>query len=392
MQTFISDLYDESDLKIITPDDGYHYFFAYYDMRATGTNGRHLAHRVKFMDRLPTAGDVAELGYLEDGKFVKFAETTAWNFQQGAMLQYHPFLDNTVYYNVCENGKFTCVTHNYVTGEKKYAEMATACVSPDGKWGLAVNFGRIFAFRAGYGYAGFVDENADVNAPENDGVFLVDMQTGKAKLLISYPQLLQKSGYTQEDKIVVNHITFNPTSNQFNMLVRRFPTPKKFWSTALLIGDLDGNVQSVIQDGYYSHYWWTGENTILAYCSVDGDKTRNLHEINVQSGRYKTYDIPYLHGEGNRDVHCSLSPDKSFIMGDGYTLDEYRYLMLRNQKTGEEKCAFKIYSPSLITGDIRCDLHARFVWGGKYISFDTTHNGKRQIALLATDKIKNWIK
>ncbi len=27
---------DIKDIKIITPDDGAHYFFAYYDMRATG--------------------------------------------------------------------------------------------------------------------------------------------------------------------------------------------------------------------------------------------------------------------------------------------------------------------------------------------------------------------
>lgn len=394
MRKFISEIYKESDLKIITPDDGYHYFFAYYDMRATGKNGKHLAHRVSFMDRIPTQNDVAELGYLDEGKFVKFAETSAWNFQQGAMLQYHPFLENTVYYNVCEDGKFMTVTHNFVTGEKKYADMATACISPDGKWGLAINFGRIFAFRAGYGYAGFIDKNEDINAPKNDGVFLVDMQSGKAKLLISYEQLLEKSGYLKEDKIVVNHITFNPTSKKFNMLVRRFPTAEKFWSTALVVGDLDGNVYEVLPDGYYSHYWWTGEDTLLAYCSVDGDKTRSLYEVNVKNHCYKKYDMDYLYGEGNRDVHCSLSADGSYIIGDGYPLGKppYQYQMLRNQKNGEEICLFQIASHPDCVGDIRCDLHTRHIWEGRYISFDTTFQGKRQIAILPTDKIKEIIK
>ena len=112
-------------VRIITPDDGYHYFFAYYDMRATGNgiNERHLCHRVSFFDRLPTSDDVCELGYIDGGKFVKFAETTAWNFQQGAMLQYHPTRENTVFYNVCENGKFMTVTHNFETGEKKYTDI-----------------------------------------------------------------------------------------------------------------------------------------------------------------------------------------------------------------------------------------------------------------------------
>lgn len=394
MQRFISDFCDESALKIITPDDGYHYFFGYYDMRATGKNGKHLAHRVAFMDRLPTADDIAELGYLENGKFVKFAETTAWNFQQGAMLQYHPFLENTVYYNVCENGQFRGVTHNFVTGEKKYADRATACVSPDGKWGLSINFGRVFSFRAGYGYAGFIDENANVNAPANDGVYLVNMESGKSKLLISYSDLLPKSGYLAEDKIVVNHLTFNPTSKKFNMLVRRFPTSQKFWSTALVVGDLDGNVYEVLPDGYYSHYWWTGENTLLAYCSVNGDKTRNLYEVNVIDRSYQMYDMPYLHGTGNRDVHCSLSADATYLLGDGYPLGNppYQYQMLRNQRTSEEVCLFQIASAPNAVGDIRCDLHTRHIWNGTHISFDTTLHGKRQIAVLPVDIFQKKIR
>ena len=118
MSEIISDFKDE--VKIITPKDEYHYFFAYYDMRATGNgiNQRHLTHRVKFMDRLPEASDVCELGYLEDGEFIKFAETTAWNFQQGAMLQYHPTKEGVVYYNAMRDGEFTTVTHDLKSGEK----------------------------------------------------------------------------------------------------------------------------------------------------------------------------------------------------------------------------------------------------------------------------------
>ena len=38
-------------IKIIIPQDGAHYFFAYYDMRATqGEGSSHLAHRVPSMD------------------------------------------------------------------------------------------------------------------------------------------------------------------------------------------------------------------------------------------------------------------------------------------------------------------------------------------------------
>ena len=206
-KTFLSDIYQQA--QIITPDDDAHYFFGYYDLRAS-QGSRHLCHRVQFMDRLPVAEDVAELGYLEDGEFIPFATTTAWNFQQGALLQYHPTKKDTVYYNVYEDGKFSTVTHNYATGEKRYTDRPVACISPDGKWGMAVNFGRIYDFRPGYGYAAAKDPYADVNIPAQDGIFLTDMETGKSKMLVNYEVLAKAAGFTENQKVLVNHITFNP--------------------------------------------------------------------------------------------------------------------------------------------------------------------------------------
>lgn len=383
MQKIISDFYKSEDIKIITPDDGYHYFFAYYDMRATGEKGKHLVHRVKFWDRLPTAEDVAEIGYLDDGKFVKIAETTAWNFQQGAMLQYHPFIENTIYYNVCENGEFKTVTHNFVTGEKQYTDMATACVSPDGKWGLSVNFGRIYAFRPGYGYAAFVDENADVNHPENDGIYLTDMQSGKSKFLISYKDLAPISGFSEDLKILVNHITFNRTSDRFVALVRNFPTPGVMWSTSMIIGDLKGNCYSVIKNSYFSHYHWVSGNEIIAHCKPNGFEKPSMYNINVDTKEITEYDMPYFNEGHLGDIHCNISPDGNYIIGDGYPIEGYRNLLAYSLKTGKSRTLLKAKTAEDIAkGDFRCDLHARFIWGGKAISFDSTHNNKREVVLL----------
>ena len=61
--------------------------------------------------------------------------------------------------------------------------------------------------------------------------------------------------------------------------------------------------------------------------------------------------------------------------------------MAYSLRTGEsrELLRAKTNQPSVV--DIRCDLHARFVWNGKYISFDTLHNDRREIALIATDAL-----
>ena len=389
MQNLINNCKHE--VKIITPNDGYHYFFAYYDMRATGEDGRHLCHRVPFMDRLPVAEDVAEVGYLEDGKFYHIGETTAWNFQQGAMLQYHPFEKNTVYYNVCEDGKFQTVTHNFETGEKKYADRATACVSPDGKWGLAVNFGRIYDFRPGYGYAGFKDEYSEVNAPHEDGVFLVDMEKGTSKQILFYDTLAPISGFNKEDKVLVNHITFNTASDRFVMLVRNFQRhgSNMGWSTSMVVSDIEGNAHTVLPNTYVSHYHWLNAEQIVAHCTVEGDK-KGMYLVNTTDGTWIEYDMPYFHEEGNTDIHCNFSPDGRYIIGDGYphAENQHRYLLAYDVKTGKSCTLLSAKTDFPVTNDIRCDLHARFVWGGKYISFDTTHNDRREIALISSEVLK----
>ena len=367
MENFISNHY--RNCTIITPDDGAQYFFGYYDMRAVDENGRHLCHRVAFEDRLPLSDDVCEVGYLEQGVFYKIGQTTAWNFQQGAMLQYHPFLKNTVYYNVCENGKFMGLIHNYETGEKRYAERALACVSPDGKWGLSVNFGRIYDFRPGYGYAAFEDSNADINAPADDGVFLVNMESGKATLISSYADIAPLSGFdVNREKILVNHITFNTASDRFVMLVRNFRTEDApYWLTSMMIGDLDGNVHTVLERTYVSHYFWTSAEHILAHCTVSGDK-KSMYSISVNDGEAVEYDMEYFHGgDYNPDIHCNTSPDEAYIIGDGYPIDGYRRLMAYRLSDGAETELLKVktYTPNDII-DIRCDLHARFVAGGRY--------------------------
>ena len=369
-------------IKIITPKDEYFYFFGYYDLHPTQQGDkRHLCHRTTFMDRIPKAEDTCELGYLEDGKFVKFAETTAWNFQQGAMLTYHPTKENTVLYNTVKDGKFVTAIHNYATGEITYANRPSATYSGNGDYSLSVNFGRIFDFRKGYGYAGFKDENADVCVPENDGVFIVDLKSGESRLLVSYRDLLEESGFELDDKVMVNHITICPDADKYLMLVRAMRKDGTAWDTSMMVGDLSGNLKTILHRTYVSHYYWLSPDEIAAHTTVDGDKTRGLYIVNAHTGATKTVESFYF-TEFYCDIHCSLSPDGRYIIGDGYPKGGYRQILSIDRVTGKSKIILAAKSPDPAHPDIRCDLHARFAFDGKYVSFDTTaDDGRREIAV-----------
>ena len=269
--------------------------------------------------------------------------------------------------------------------------MAAASVSPDGKYGVAVNFSRIFDFRKGYGYPGFEDEFANEKCPKEDGVFLIDMETGKSKLIISLEQLASVSGFDEEDKLLINHITFSTGSDKFNMLVRSFPREGGTWLTTLVVGDIYGNLKVLLKKDYISHYWWASNEEIIAHTTTpNGEHT--LCSIFMDGKIVKTQKADNEYGELNfslkgKDIHCSLNPDKKYIMGDGYPREkiDYRPILAVSTKTGECRKILEVYSEPLENddSDIRCDLHMRFTRDGKYITFDTIHNDKRQIAKFA---------
>jgi len=363
-------------LRPLSPDDG-HYFFGYYDLQPYSADGlRHLCHRVDLIDRLPLPGDTAELGFLESGKFHAVAQTKAWNFQQGAMLQCAG--GSSILYNIFENGAFSCAIHDLATGRIRTLSLPLATVNLKSGLGLSINFSRVYDFRPGYGYACLPDPFAGVNAPAEDGVFFVDLNTGAARQIISYRDLAEsfpQAPYTTRCKIIVNHITFNPSGDRFIFLLRNFPTGDIPWITSLFASDLDGNVKKLTNFCFNSHYNWKNDEELLIESDHLG-KT-GLHLFDVESGEAKFMDAPEMNSHG---IHILYSPDRRYLLGDRYPDgDNYRALYLHDVGGNKSTLLAKVYSPPDISGDIRCDLHARWGPDGKFVSFDTTHNGRRGI-------------
>ena len=93
--------------KKLTPDDGMHYFFGYYDRNPWNkSQTKHLALRVDQDDRIPERGETAELGYVtpEKQEFVSLTTTLAWCHQQGCMNLWHPDNPDCFIYNDYASG------------------------------------------------------------------------------------------------------------------------------------------------------------------------------------------------------------------------------------------------------------------------------------------------
>lgn len=364
----------------ISPNDGYHYFFGYYDIPALTPDDRyHLTNRVRFMDRLPTPEDVNELGIIDvqTGSFYKFAESHAWNFQQGSLLQWRANSSNEVVYNTFENGAYHAVVYNVQTGMRRVYDYPIANVSPNGKYGVCVNMSRIYDFRPGYGYCNIKDSWASVNAPFDDGLRLLDLETGESKMLFSYRDLedqLVSEPEFKDNKIVIDHVNFNTTSDRFVFLLRNFPEKGEKWGTIIASSDLGGKLFQWSHYTVASHYHWKDDRTIVIY--ADCGEGLTIYETEDLNGKHKAYKKEYFPD----DIHCSYSLDRRFIVGDGYpAADGYRDIYLYCFETDRIKSVCRVYSPFLSDMDIRCDNHCRWMHDGKSITFDGIHEGFRGI-------------
>ena len=368
----------------ITPPDE-HWFFGYYDIPAFAPDeSKHLALKVPFMDRLPTANDVAELYAINllDGSTSCIGSTRSWNFQQGCFAQWIPAIPNTVIWNVQRDGGcgYGAIIKNLATGEERQIDRPVATVAPDGKHDMSINLDRLYNFRPGYGYAKQRDPWFNENHPADDGIYLTDLQTGTSKLVLSLDALwtFTKDYFGGVDqKICVNHINFNTDGSRFVFLLRNFS--ESGWKTATLTAKMDGSELYLLSDyAYASHYYWVDAHTLSIHSS--GKELGNLGD--------QLYELTDLCHEGHAvdpdfflaDGHVSYSPNREWVLYDSYPKEDgCRELYLYDLKTrrGGLLGRYKIMPYSLV--DLRCDLHP--VWGpsGERISFDSVHEGFRGI-------------
>jgi len=385
-------------IKRITPVFE-HFFFGYYDLRTMNANeNEHLALKVPFIDKLPGKNDKAAVCIIkENGSIKQLDETYAWNFQQGAHLQYRPGYENQVIYNIYDraDGLYKAVIYDLKTAEKKHLPLPVANVSPNGDKALSLNFSRLHDYRPGYGYCHKKDPHFDEVKPQYDGVFSIDLDSGKYELIISYQQLwdmFAKGTKNEKDKLVVNHVCINPEGSRFLMLLRFFSNTAP-WPTLTLTADLNGeNIHKIF--GFGSHYHWKDSRHLVVTGINTHDKPEKFHttayEIEDITGNYKPIDRDFF----NDDGHCSYSPERKYMLYDSYASRKfpYRKLMIYDLENGKgTNLAYLYANPDLYNNikDCRCDLHPRWSPQGNYITFDSIHEGFRGIYCIdASEAIK----
>ncbi len=156
-------------VRQITRGPKFHWF-GYYDKLQFDPSGRYvLSMEVDFEGRTPTVHDSIRLGMVDlkdHDRWIELGSTRAWGWQQGCMLQWIPGSKNEVIWNDLDQGRFVSHVLDVRSGKRRTLPQPVYTLSPDGRTGLGLDFGRLQFLRPGYGYYGVEKDHAADKAPQ----------------------------------------------------------------------------------------------------------------------------------------------------------------------------------------------------------------------------------
>ncbi|MFW5983019.1 MAG: hypothetical protein ACOCQ4_00845 [bacterium] len=378
-------------------------FFGYHDKTPfSSDNSRILAMSVKASDqRADSECTSMKLGYFEKdasgrfcNKFIPFSETTTWGWQQGCMLQWNPSdPDNEVVFNKLIDGKYGAVIFNLKTKQNiKKFDMPVYSVSSDGKFAVTLNFSRLGRLRPGYGYRLLPDKTNDQDAPRDDGLFLMDLNSGEKFLLLNLADLADEIS-RKNCQHYVNHATFSPDGKRI-VFFHLWVDQAENRNMRFLCYNLESKcIEKIEIKDKVSHYCWHSDSKILA--TVQSGKINNwqffFYTLNEKNVWEKT---PAFVGM-NTDGHPMKSPVEEEMFVSDSRLNRFRedQVVLFNPYNYKTLKVARFVIPFQYNGIVRCDLHPRWDREGRYVVVDTIKKGKRAMAVIEIeDNQKKLIK
>ncbi|TYA78364.1 right-handed parallel beta-helix repeat-containing protein [Seonamhaeicola marinus] len=370
----------------ITNNDKEHLFASYYGINSFSQNQKYVTVlETDVKNRIPTEEDPAILGLvnLETHKFEPIATTKAWNFQQGCMAHWlGTSPDSLIIYNDLRQDKLVSVILNVHTKKEiKVLDRPVSAVSPDGKKAISLNFSRLSITRKAYGYGGNgQDPQENVQLPKNDGLFLMDLSSGKSKLIVPIDKVKEIiHEFTPEDLVYFNHTLISRDGTKVFWLARTLPS----WKTTALTANINGtDIKRCFPDDWGgSHFDWLNGKELMVTTKYNTEQHAHVLFTAGQND-YKRLGKGLLDYDG----HGTFSPNAKWMVTDTYpSKNREQKIYLMDMRTEAVLPIGRFQQPKEYTGGWRCDIHCRWSPKGDIIGFNSTHNGSRQVYILKLD-------
>ncbi len=398
------------------------YFFGYFNTPQVSADGtRLLALRVSRFDRVPEPDDVAEVGWFEIGTaapvFHKIGESTAFNWQQGAMLQFlGPDFDTRVIWNHFDGSAYRARILDLRSGEHRDVP-AIYSPFPDGKAAVTVDFERHAWCRRGYSYGNVMKPEKNVPVVSGDAIWKVDLETGRSRPIVQLSDMMRLCPHSSMDGAThyLEHTTVNPSGSHF-VFLHRWRHDNGIHSRLLAANSDGGDVRILNDSGRMSHFCWASDTVLLGYggrANAVNALRRNRALLKMifrplmpfykrmvkdSSGLAKslTGDAYYLFDVENpgqlrlvapsmraEDGHPAMLPGGRHFVTDTYARAAHGQrprLFVVNLETDTHQVLDELGSISAYDETpVRCDLHPRVSPSGDIVSIDTMDGGWRRV-------------
>jgi hypothetical protein len=359
-------------------------FFFYQCLQFDPTGRYVLGMRVYFQNRLVEPTDRADIGFIDlkdRFKWTKIGETTAWNWQQGARLQWRPGSDEILWNDRSEDGKkYVCRLYNFRTGNKRTLPRPIYDLSPDGATALTHDFERMK--HGGTAYVGIDDAYKSQYAPKNTGIWKMNMDTGNAELIMSLERMsgiAYPNGHPSSGCLYFFREGWNPSGTRFIAFLK---DPDNGLSKAFSMTSDGTDVRYLYSDP--THHSWQDDDHILDFghhTPPGGSSPLGGYFLFKDDG---TGEAKNLLWATDYNGHNSYVPrfGADWIISDTYDIGGFQYLFMYHRPT-------KLFVPlaklrtTAEDGIHRVDLHPRLSRDGRMVSIDSTYEGLgRQIYII----------
>jgi hypothetical protein len=355
---------------------GYTGFFFYQCLQFDATGRYLLGMRVYFQNRLVVPADRADIGFIDlkgGYKWTKIGETTAWNWQQGARLQWRPRSNEIVWNARSDDGtKYVCSVYNFHTGKRRTLPRPIYDLSPDGATALTHDFERMK--HRGTEYVGIEDIYKNQYAPGKTGIWKMNMDTGHAELIMTLEKMAviaYPDGHPRAGCLYFFREGWNPSGTRFIAFLK---DPENVLFKAFSMAPDGTDIRYLYSDP--SHHSWQDDDHVLDFghhTPPEGDSPLGGYFLFKDDG---TGEAKNLLWTTEFDGHNSYvpGPGGDWIISDTYDIQGFQYLFMYHRPT-------KLFIPlaklrnTAEDGIHRVDLHPRISPNGRMVSIDSTYEG-----------------
>jgi hypothetical protein len=388
------------------------HWFSYYDVPVWDSSSRYLAvQQVTFEGRRPGAQDVMRIGVLDTHQSdpVKWVgESRAWSWQQGALTQWMP-QGNRIIWNDRERDAFVSRICDVETGQTSSLPRPIYAITPDGRTALTLDFARLNEARPGYGYGGIPDAHAAERIAAGEGVWSVDIASGRSQLIVPMEvavRLIFRTGHLLKPyaryvrdrirrlvtassrstaphgdfggpfgpfKFWFNHIKSSPDGRRFTFKCRFRHAGQPGYHTVSFTCGIEGSDLRVLADNT-SHVMWKDDSQLFLWRGG-----LQLYRDTPSGGLHVRRIAPEFI---KRDVHARYVPSRpACLLYDipyGATVPVYVF----DEDSRQNTLLAEFSNQGAPIAEFRCDLHPNPSPNGLQVAVNSVQDGGRQIYLL----------